>query len=190
MPRKLYDACVIGASAGGVGALIELLSHLSPDLAITVVVVLHTGPQASGLAEVLGQRSKLPVKSAEHGLEALPGRVWLAPPGYHLLVENDRRFSLSIDEKVCFVRPAADVLFTSAADVWHQHLIGVVLTGGNEDGAAGLREIRSRGGLAIVQSPEDAEVPAMPEAALRIAGADHTLALKEIAPLLNQLAIR
>lgn len=183
-----HEACVIGASAGGVTALIDLLGGLSPHLPLAVIVLLHTGPQAADMAGVLGTRCALPVRTAQAGEPAPRGEVRVAPPGYHLLVERDRRFSLSIDEKVCYVRPSADVLFASAADVWRERLIGVVLTGSNEDGAEGLRLIRSRGGLGVVQDPVGAEAAAMPQAAIARAGADHVLPLDRIAPLLNRLA--
>lgn len=188
MPESAYEACVIAASAGGVGALMQILGDLRPGLPLAVVVLLHTGSSEDGLAGVLGSRCALPVRTADPCEPIVPGRVWVAPAGYHLLVEKDRHFSLSVDDKVCFVRPSADVLFESAADAWRERLIGVVLTGGNHDGAAGLRTIRSRGGLAIVQQPDEAEARAMPEAALATAGADHVLPLKKIGPLIDRLA--
>lgn len=187
MDQRKYDACVIAASAGGVTAIIEVLSALDQSIGLSLIALLHLGEEDRGLARVLGARCSLPVQTAEAGFVAEPGRVWLAPAGYHLLVEKDRRFTLSLDEKVCHVRPSADVLFASAADVWHERLIGVVLTGSNEDGAQGLREIRSRKGLGIVQSPQDAESPQMPAEAIRVAGADHILNVSAIGPLLNQL---
>jgi two-component system chemotaxis response regulator CheB len=104
-------------------------------------------------------------------------------------VENDLHFSLSIDSRVNHSRPSIDVLFTSAADVWRNALIGVVLTGGNNDGAAGLRRIRQLGGVAIVQSPQDAFAATMPQAALDLAGADHCVPLEDIAPLINRLCM-
>ena len=186
--RSWPEACVIGASAGGVTALVQLLGDLSPQLPMGVIVVLHAGAQATGLARVLGTRCPLPVRTVEAGSRCEPGQVWVAPPGYHLLVERDRRFSLSVDDKVCYVRPSVDVLFASAADAWRERLIGVILTGGNEDGADGLLQIRSRGGVAVVQDPAEAEAAAMPQAALQRAGADHVLGIRHIGRLLNRLA--
>jgi two-component system chemotaxis response regulator CheB len=136
---------------------------------------------------VLAAGSAVPVVEAESRQPLVKGCAYLAPPGYHLLIEPGPRATLSMDEKVCHVRPSADVLFASAADVWRSGLIGVVLTGANEDGAAGMAAIRSRKGLAVVQKPEEAEMREMPEATLRLAGADHVLSLAEIAPLLNRL---
>jgi two-component system chemotaxis response regulator CheB len=183
-----YRAVVVAASSGGVDALRRLLGTLSPDLPASLVIVLHTASEhAGGLCEVLRRASPLPVAEARPRERAQAGQIYLAPPGYHLLVEKDGRFALSVDEKVCYVRPSADVLFESAAEAWAGRLIAVVLTGANEDGAQGLAAVRARGGLAVVQQPEDAEFATMPEAALRIAGADHVLPIDEIGPLLNQL---
>lgn len=141
------------------------------------------------LAEVLHHRSRLPVVEAEERHAPQPGVIHLAPAGYHLLIEADGCFGLSVDERVCFCRPAIDVLFETAAQYYRQRLIGVVLTGANEDGAAGLRAIRDRRGKAIVQQPQEAEAPTMPEAALRVAGADHIAVLQDIAPLINRYCL-
>ncbi|WP_341916873.1 chemotaxis protein CheB [Hydrocarboniphaga effusa] len=183
-----YAAVVVAVSTGGIQALRRLLSALPGDFPLPIIVVLHTATSDGyGLCEVLQTHSTLPVTIAEIGDTPGPG-VYLAPPGYHLLIERDHRFSLSIDDKVCFVRPSADVLFESAADAWTDRLIGIVLTGANDDGARGLRQLRLRGGHAIVQALDDAEMPSMPEAALRLAGADELVPLAAIAPRLVELA--
>ena len=183
-----YAAVVVAVSTGGIQALRRLLSALPDDFPLPIVIVLHTATSDGyGLCEVLQTHSSLPVAIAEMGEKPGPG-VYLAPPGYHLLIERDHRFSLSIDDKVCFVRPSADVLFETAADAWTDRLIGVVLTGANDDGARGLRQLRLRGGYAIVQALDDAEMPSMPEAALRLAGADELVPLAAIAPRLVELA--
>lgn len=186
--RRRLRAVVIGASAGGFEALRVLLSKLSPDFRAPVIVVLHSAAsEHTALAVSYSRISALPVSEAEERTRVEPGRVYVAPPGYHLLVEKNERFALSVDDRVCFARPSIDVLFESAADVWRSTLAGVILTGANDDGARGLAAIRSYHGLAIVQSPQDAEAPEMPAAALKIAGADHILKLDEIAALLNRL---
>lgn len=178
----------MAASTGGVAALRAVLGALDPLLRVPVLIVQHTAATGSGgLCEVLAAVSALPVVEAEPRQPVIAGCVYLAPPGYHVLVEKGPRLALSVDEKVCHVRPSADVLFGSAADVWRGRLIGVVLTGANHDGAAGMQAIRSRGGLCIVQRPEEAEMPQMPEAVLRLSGADHVLELSQIAGLLNEL---
>ena len=185
------SAIVIGCSAGGVRALQVLCAGLDQQLPVPVIVVCHTGSEDDTrmLAEVLGTHSTLPVTEAEERHPPQPGVIHLAPAGYHLLIEADGCFGLSVDERVCYCRPAIDVLFETAANYYRQQLIGVVLTGANDDGAQGLKTIRNRRGLAIIQQPQDAEAPAMPEAALHIAGADHVVALGDIAPLLNHYCL-
>jgi len=185
------EACVVGASTGGVAALRSLLRGLGAGFRPSVIVVQHTGPEGFGmLVSLLRDSCALPVSEARAREPVLPGHVYLAPPRYHLLVEHRRHFSLSVDERVCHVRPSADVLFGSAAEVWREQLVAVVLTGANDDGARGAAQVRGLGGKLIVQDPAEAEAPEMPAAALRLAGADHLLPLKGIAPLLMKLAGR
>jgi two-component system chemotaxis response regulator CheB len=182
------QAVVMGCSAGGMNALRIVLAGLRAGLAVPVVVVCHTGSDdVTTFCELIGAGCALPVREARERETAVPGVVHVAPSGYHLLLERDGRFSLSVDERVAFARPAIDVLFETAAAAFDGRLVGVVMTGANNDGAAGLRQIRLRGGIAVVQDPEDAYAAAMPRAALQTAGADHCLALDAIAPLLNRL---
>lgn len=186
MAGALAQAVVIGASAGGPAALRRLLERLDPGLPAAVVVVNHVGARGPDLLpEVLEQSSPLPVALAQERMPVTEGRVHVAPSGYHLLIEPDRHFSLSVDPKVCFSRPSIDVLFETAARAYHKCLIGVVLTGASSDGAEGLAQIRQRGGLALVQSPEEAEVPTMPRAALERAGADLCAPLDALAARIN-----
>ena len=189
--RSVPPIVVIGCSAGGLEALRVLLAGLDPHFPHAVIVVCHTGSEdVTTFCELLESVSALPVREARERQCATPGIVHVAPGGYHLLLERDGSFALSVDERVSFARPAIDVLFESAASACSGHeLVGVVLTGANSDGATGLREIRRHGGTAIVQSPDDARAPAMPQAALDVAGADHCVALAAIAPLLNQLCV-
>lgn len=180
-------AVVIGCSSGGLRALSIVLGALRDDLAVPVIVVCHRGPDDEGLlAQTLGRASRLPVVEAEERQPAAPGIVHLAPSGYHLLIERDGRFMLSADPRVCYVRPAVDVLFEAAASCWGAGLLGVILTGANHDGAEGLAAVRRRGGHAIVQDPDDAEAPQMPRAALERAGADAVLDLPGIARTINE----
>lgn len=182
------QAVVIGASSGGVHALKILLQGLPADFQPAVIVVLHSAARDhQNLAQHYATVCALPVSEAVERTAVLPGHVYLAPPGYHLLVEHGPRFALSVDPKVCHVRPAADVLFHSAADVWRDALVGVILTGANEDGAQGAVDIRSRGGCVVIQDPASAEFAVMPQSALRLAGADHVVSLEQMAALLNQL---
>ncbi len=188
MRARRYEAIVMAASSGGIDALRAVLGALEARLRVPVLIVQHTASEnGQGLCELFAAVSAIPVVEAEPRQPIVGGCAYLAPPGYHLLVEAGPRVALSVDEKVCHVRPSADVLFESAADVWRSALIAVVLTGSNNDGAAGMAAVRSRKGLGIVQQPDEAEMREMPEAALRVAGADHVLRLAAIGPLLNQL---
>lgn len=183
------EAIVIGCSQGGLNALRVLLGGLDPRLPQAVLVCCHTSGDIGILCELLATHSALPVIEAGERQPALGGTVHVAPGGYHLLIENNRHFSLSVDEVVRYSRPSIDVMFGSAADVYQAGLIGVVLTGANADGADGLAQIRERGGVAVVQSPESSAAPAMPRAALEVAGADFSLPLEQIASLLNRLCM-
>jgi two-component system chemotaxis response regulator CheB len=185
------EAVVIGCSAGGLKALYAVLAGLDEHLPVPVIVVIHSGSDDVGmLCNLLSKVSQLPVEEALERRQPRPGCVFVAPTGYHLYIERDGRFALSVDDKVCFVRPSIDVLFESAADVFREQLVAVVMTGSNEDGAAGLRAVRARGAIGIVQDPEDAEAPAMPAAALKLAGADYCVPLAGIARLINELCRR
>ncbi len=185
------EACVVGSSTGGVAALRTLLRGLGKGFRPPVIIVQHSAAEGfSMLVDLLGDACALPVSEAQSREPILPGHVYLAPPRYHLLVEQNRHFALSVDDRVCHVRPAADVLFESAAEVWRAGLVAVVLTGANDDGARGAAAVRSLGGTVIVQNPKEAEAPEMPGAALRLAGADHVLSLDQIAPLLKRLSGR
>ncbi len=181
-------AIAIGCSAGGLTALEVLLGGLDPRIPSTVLVCCHTGSSdVELLCELLARHTQLPVVEATEREAARGGVVQVAPSGYHLLVEHDERFALSVDPKVNFSRPSIDVLFASAADAYRASLIGVVMTGANQEGAHGLAEIRRHGGRSIVQDLSEAQVRTMPQAALDIAGADHCIPLAAIAPLLNRL---
>lgn len=185
-----YEAIVMGCSAGGLSALQRVLPGLDPLLRVPVVVCCHTGsPDVSLLVDLLGRSSSLPVAEARERAPAERGIVHVAPSGYHLLVEDDFHFSLSVDAKVSFARPSIDVLFQTAADAWRERVVGVLMTGANADGAHGLAAIRRAGGYAIVQDPRDAESDAMPLAGLHIAGANACLPLDAIAAKLNELCL-
>lgn len=182
------EAIVIGCSSGGLAALTPLLRALEPPLAQAIVVCSHSGDHGTGLlASLLGRHCRLPVREARERFPVAPGTIHLAPPGYHLMIERERRFALSVDEPVHYSRPSIDVLFESAAAAYGARVAGVVLTGASADGALGLACIRHNGGLAIVQDPAEAPAPAMPSAALARAGADHCLPLAQIASLLHRL---
>ena len=182
-------AVVIGVSAGGIAALEQILPVLSSTFPLPVLVVQHVSPTAENYLPIhFSPRCALTVKEAEDKEPVEAGFIYFAPPNYHLMVEYDRTVALSIDARVNFSRPSVDVLFETAADVYQQGLIGVVLTGANCDGAAGLSRIKQLGGLAVVQSPETSEAEAMPRAAIETAEVDHILPLNQIGQFLNTLS--
>lgn len=180
------DAVVIGASAGGIDALFLLLEPLEQAMRAPVIVVLHLPEQhESRLAQVFGNRTRVPVQEAQPHAPVAGGCIHFAPPGYHLLVEGDHTFSLSCDPPVLFSRPSIDVLFESCAEAYGERLAGFVLTGANEDGARGLATIKALGGLTAAQEPSEAAHPAMPEAAVRVACPDFVLPLAGLRSLLQ-----
>ncbi len=181
----LYEAAVLGVSAGGLRALKILLPALPPSFPLPIIIVQHIGERSGNyLSEFLDHASRIFVKEAEDKEVLSPGTAYLAPPGYHTLVEQNRTISLSVDPRVNFSRSAIDVLFESAAVVYGQSLIDIILTGANRDGAHGLKAINARGGLTIVQSPQSAEAGHMPKAALAATSVDHIVGLEQLVPLL------
>lgn len=182
------EAIVIGASAGGVEALLHILSPLREGFVLPIIVVLHLPDERrSHLAEVFARRVSLPVLEAHDKTRVQPGTLYFAAPGYHLSVEQDHTFSLSLEPRVHYSRPAIDYLFESAADAYGPALAAVLLTGANRDGARGLAQVKLRGGLTIVQDPDEAQVATMPQAALDIHQPDHILPIRGIGRLLVEL---
>ncbi len=181
-----YEALVIGASAGGFSALRDFLPNLPAELPLSVIVAQHLHP-SSDLFHLSYLNDHVPflVKEAEDKESIQPGVVYFSPPNYHLLVERDKTFSLSGDEKVSFSRPSIDVLFESAAVAYGEKLIGIIMTGANADGAAGLNEIKKSGGITLVQDPKSAEVPYMPQSALDRTEVDYVLSLSQMVELFN-----
>jgi two-component system, chemotaxis family, protein-glutamate methylesterase/glutaminase len=185
--RKI-EALVIGASAGGVDALVELLPALPPDFKPATVCILHLpADRESRLAELFAARLPLPVREAVDKAPVEENTVYFAGAGYHLSIERDRVFSLSCEPAVHYARPAIDVLMESAADAYGDGLAGILLTGANIDGAEGMQRIRQRGGLTIVQDPAGAQASAMPEGAIRLCAPHLVLPLAAIRALLPQL---
>lgn len=186
--RGRIDAIVIGASAGGVEALSILLPALPADLRVSLFIVIHLPRERpSLLAEIFTRKCAVKVREAEDKMRVEPGTVYFAPPDYHLLLDEGPQLALSIDELVHFSRPSIDVLFESAADIYAERLMGIILTGANDDGTAGLAAIHRAGGVTIVQEPESAQVPVMALSALKRTPADFVLPLAEIAALLQAL---
>lgn len=179
---------VIGSSAGGIDALLRLLGGFQTDYSPSIIAVQHLPDRNDGrLVEIFAARMDMAVKEAQDKEAIARGTLYFAPAGYHLSVEQDRSFSLSREERVNHARPSIDVLFESAADAFGPELMGVLLTGANHDGAQGLKRIYENGGLTVVQSPAQAQVATMPEAALRLFTPDHILPLEGIRRLLVKL---
>lgn len=184
------EAVVVGASAGAVEALSALLPGLPKGYALPVVVVVHLpAERKSVMAELFRGKCAVDVREAEDKEPLAPGTVYFAPPDYHLLVEPDRRLSLSGEAPVHFSRPSVDVLFESAADVFGPNLVGVVLTGANADGARGLRAVIAAGGVGLVQAPGAAAAAAMPRAALALNPGAVPLPLADLAARLRELGV-
>lgn len=162
-------------------ALTTLMPYFPENYQRPVIVVLHLHPlQDHYFVEHYRTLSKLKVKEADEKEVIQAGYIYFAPPNYHLLVEQDKTFSFSVDEKVNYSRPSIDVLFESAANAYGTHLTGILLTGANNDGAAGLQYIKEKGGTVIVQDPNSAESPYMPSAALQVVKPDFVLDLEGI----------
>ncbi len=182
-----FEIIVVGTSYGGLAALQTMLPALAPDFRMPVVIVQHRGKDSDNLCEFLQRHSALPLSEPNDKEAIAPGRVYLAPRDYHLLIERDG-FALSTEAPVAYARPSVNVLFESAADVYQEHVVGVVLTGTNTDGARGLAKIKSYGGLCVVEDPASAESRGMPAAAIAATPVDAILPLARIAPFLNQLS--
>lgn len=183
-----YQAVVIGVSAGGIAALEKILPQIKKNSSLSIMIVQHIPADGGNyLVEHFSSCCSLPVIGAEDKQKVEPGTIYFAPANYHLLVERQKSLALSIDAKVNYSRPSIDVLFETAAEAYCRQLVGVVLTGANADGAAGLAKVKEMGGLTVVQSPDTAEVATMPLAAIKSTQVDHVLKLNEIGPFLNDL---
>ncbi|SDM17275.1 chemotaxis protein CheB [Allokutzneria albata] len=182
------DIIVVGASAGGVEALSGLVGGLAGNIPAAVFVVLHIPRRApSALPGILDRAGPLPARHAEDGELVLPGRIYVAPSDHHLVLRGDR-VALTTDPTQNGHRPAIDPLFRSAARYFGPRVVGVVLSGARDDGAAGLESIARQGGITVVQDPEEAQHPSMPRAALDAVEVDHVLGTAEMGPLLTRIA--
>ena len=186
-----YKAIAVGVSAGGMKALMEIFKNLKADFPIPILVTQHLYPLGdSCLAELLTRATLLNVKEASDKEEIKTGCIYLAPPDYHLLVERNGTISLSNEEKVNHSRPSIDVMFESAASAWGPGLIGIILTGANNDGSAGIKIIKEFGGLTIAEDPKTAEHSVMPMFAINTGKIDKVLTLSEINDFLKNLGMR
>lgn len=183
-----YEAIVIGVSSGGMNALKVMFSLLPKDFNTPVIIVQHIGAHSdSHWIKLLNDKSNLPIKEADEKEKIENGKVYIAPPNYHLLIEKDKTFSLTVGERVNYSRPSIDVLFESAAEAYADKLIGIILTGSNNDGTKGIKRIKECGGLAIAQDPETAESFYMPASAIADVQVDYVLPLDGIADLLIKI---
>lgn len=186
--RLPFDVLVIGASWGGVDMLMRLVQALPADWTLPVIIVQHQHPNSgNALERILSKVTRLPVRDVEDKDEMAAGTVFIAPANYHLLLEDDGCFSLSIEAPVKFCRPAVDVTFACVAKVFQHRAISLVLTGANDDGAEGTRMIKAAGGHTLAQSPASAEAPAMPEAAIATGAVDMVLEPGDVVPYLQRL---
>lgn len=176
------------SSAGGIHALITVLSGLPENFPVAVIVVQHLDPNhKTVLAELQAARTSLQVRLAENGDVPRPGTVWLAPPDHHLVIAPDGRLELTRSPPLNFSRPCADQLFFSAAEVFGSRVVACVLTGAGSDGAAGVRAVKAAGGAVLVQDPAQAEFRSMPDAAIATGAVDEELPLDGIAKRLANL---
>ena len=186
-----YGVVVIGSSLGGLDAVSTVLAALPEAFPLPIVIAQHRGtaPPADGRLQGIWQRhTRLGVCDAEDKSPMVPGRVYIAPADYHLMIEARDRLALSTEGPVLWARPSIDVLFHSAADTYGEDVIGVILTGASADGSQGIRAIRARGGCALVQDPSDAVCDVMPRAALSATSVNHVLGLQYLGPMLCALA--
>ncbi len=185
---KRIEAIVIGASAGGIKALMLLLGKLPAHFRVPIIIVLHMpDTRESRLAEVFQHHTAMTVIMAEDKFRIKPGTIYFASPGYHLSIETDRSFSLSCEDPVHYSRPSIDFLMSSAANAYGASLAGILLTGANQDGAEGMACIQNCGGVTIVQDPAEAEMAFMPQAALDLFIPDFIMPLEQIQRLIFRL---
>ena len=184
--RISFQAVVIGSSAGGLNALKKIFNTLEKGFPLPIIIVQHISPDTDNyLPTLLDNLKKINVKEADEKEVPKKGTAYVAPPNYHLLIEGDRSFTLTVGERVNYARPSIDILFETAAEAYREGLIGIILTGANNDGSRGLKKIKEMGGVAIVQDPKEAESDAMPLAAIEATNVDHVMKLSDIVNFLN-----
>ncbi|MEP7106975.1 MAG: chemotaxis protein CheB [Ferruginibacter sp.] len=183
-----YETIVLGVSSGGLKALKFICTALTADFSMPIIIVQHISSRSDNQwITLLNDISNLNIKEADEKEKIEKGNIYIAPPNYHLMIERNRTLSLTIDARINFARPSIDVLFESAAEACKNSLIGVVLTGSNSDGTAGLKKIKEYGGLTIVQDPGTAESAFMPASAIAAVKVDYVLPLSGITDLLIKI---
>lgn len=188
LAERKIEAIVIGASAGGIRALLSILAPLPAQYRIPIIIVLHMpDSRESRLADVFQHHMDIKVTVAEDKDRIRSGQVYFAGSGYHLSIERDQSFSVSCEDPLHYSRPSIDILMCSAADAYGLALVGILLTGANQDGAAGMERIHAAGGITIIQDPAQAEVAIMPQSAMNLFTPDFILPLEEIQTLILRL---
>lgn len=186
--KNKYQAIVIGASAGGLAAFKQIIPALPAGFSIPIIAVQHISADSDNyVVTFLNNLSKIMVKEADEKESIKGGTVYFSVPNYHLLIERDKTFTFTTDQKVNYSRPSIDVLFETAADAYGAQLIGIILTGANHDGTAGLMAIKKAGGLTIAQDPNEAETAFMPKSAIKTVKPDYILSLNNILNLLIEI---
>lgn len=184
----MYKAIVIGGSAGSFQVVTRILSSLSPNLSIPVFLSLHRLKHVrSGFLEALMMKSKIPIIEPNDKEQIKPGKAYLAPANYHMYIELGNRIALSTEEPVHHSRPSIDLSFITAANVYRDKLLGIILSGANQDGALGLKKVKESGGTVIVQDPADCQVSTMTETTLKLIKADYVFSSERIAEFLSKL---
>ncbi len=182
------DLIVIGGSAGSLEVLLHTFSFLQDNIPAPIIIVLHRkSSYDSTLADLFAARTNLTVKEAEEKEHIQSNTIYIAPADYHLLIEKDHSFSLDFSEKVNYSRPSIDVTFESAAEVYSNTLVCILLSGANADGVDGLKAVKDRGGIIVAQDPNTAEVPYMPQQAIQHLPIDFIVAGEEVATFINNL---
>jgi len=183
------DALIIGGSAGSLDVLLKVLPELNPALSFPIIIVVHRKHGADSLLpELLAGRTRLIVKEIDEKEPILAGTVYVAPSDYHTLIEKDRSFSLDCSEKINYSRPAIDATFQTAAEVYRDKLVCLLLSGSNADGVNGLISVKAWGGTTVIQDPKTAQVAYMPQQAATFAKIDYTLAIEDMAEFINLLS--
>lgn len=183
------DALIIGGSAGSLDVLLKVLPLLNPKISFPVIIVVHRKHGTDSLLpELLSGRTKLRVKEINEKEPIEAGTIYIAPSDYHTLIEHDHSFSLDYSEKVNYSRPAIDVTFQTAAEVYREKLVCLLLSGSNADGVNGLKSVKAWGGTAIIQDPATAQVSYMPEQALIHVKIDSILRIEDMAEFINLLS--
>jgi len=172
----MFEAIVISGSAGSIEVQISLLGTLPQDYALPIIVAIHLHPSDQGdMARFMDSQTAIRIKEAREKYSIKQGNVYTAPANYHLLVEHDKTFALTVDDRVNYACPSIDLLFESAAFVYGESLTGIILSGANSDGARGLAVIKQSGGLTVAQAPETAQCPAMLQVAINTGSVDRIL---------------